>query len=331
MKNRFWMMILVVALGLALGACADGTIPANLPQDLEGLQSVELEVSGEGDSTSIDEIEVTGVVSMISAEAWTIAGQNFLLTPDTEIKGSLEVSDIAKVHAYLGESGEVFAREIEPAEDSDESESDGDDSSDDELTELEENGHEIEFVGTVESMGDTLWMIAGREVVVDPTTEVKGLIENGMLVKVHASFVEGEGLVAREIEPAQEDLLDEDDLDDDSDLKFVGYVEALDEASVVVDGTTFYFSDLTEFGDEISLGDFVEIYFFDQDGQNVVREIELDDMHDDFADMNDDSSFDADEDDDESDDDDYGDDYDDDDEHDDSDHDAEEHDEADDD
>ena len=328
MKNRFWMMTLIIALSLALGACADGTIPANLPKNLEGLESVEVEVSGEGSSASIDEIEVTGVVSMISADAWTIAGQNFLLTPDTEIKGSLEVADIAKVHAYLGESGEVFAREIEPAEDSDDSDSD-DDSFDDEMTELEENGHEIEFVGLVESMGDTMWMIAGREVIVKPTTEVKGTIEAGVLVKIHASFFEGEGLVAREIEPAQADDPDEDDLDDDSDLKFEGYVDAIDEATVVVDGTTFHFSDFTEFEDEISVGDFVEIYFFDQDGQNIVREIELEDMDEDFADLDDDSDFDDDEDDD--DDYDEDDEYDDDDDENDDDHDDEDQDEEDDD
>lgn len=328
MKNRFWMTTLIIALSLALGACADGTIPANLPENLEGLESIEVEVSGEGSSTSIDEIEVTGVVSMISADAWTIAGQSFLLTPDTEIKGSLEVADIAKVHAYLGESGEVFAREIEPAEDSDDSDSD-DDSFDDDLTELEENGHEIEFVGLVESMGDTMWMIAGREVIVNPATEIKGIFEDGTLVKVHASFFEGEGLVAREIEPAQDDDLDDDDLDDDSDLKFKGFVEAIDEETVVVDGTTFHFSDFTEFEDEISIGDFVEIYFFDQDGQNIVREIELEDMDEDSADLDDDSEFDDDEDDDDYDEDD--DDYDDDDENDDDDYDDENHDEEDDD
>jgi hypothetical protein len=301
-----------------------------LPENLEGLESLEVEVSGEGSSASIDEIEVTGVVSMISADAWTIAGQSFLLTPETEIKGSLEVADIAKVHAFLGDSGEVFAREIEPAEDSDDSDSDEDDASDDEMTELEENGHEIEFVGLVESMGDTMWMIAGREVIVNPSTEVKGPFENGTLVKVHAAFFEGEGLVAREIELAQADDLDDDDLDDDSDLKFEGYVEAIDEETVVVDGTTFHFSDFTEFKDDISIGDFVELYFFDQDGQNIVREIELEDVDEDSDDLDDDSDLDDDEDDD--DDYDEDDDYDDDDdENDDDDHDDEDHDEKEDD
>ncbi len=314
MKTRFWMIAMLIALAFTLSACAEGEIPANLPADLEGLESVEMEVTSEGTSVSIDEIEVTGVVSMISDSAWTIAGQDFFVTPQTEIKGALEVGDSAKVHAFLGEGGDVLAREIEPAEDQDDGESE-DDSYDDDLTELEQNGHEIEFVGTVESMSDPSWMIGGREVVVIAQTEVKGTIVDGMLVKVHASFVDGEGLVAREIEPAEEDDLDEDDMDNDDDLKIEGFVESIDEETVVVDGVTFYFAGFTEFEDEISVGDFVEIYFLDDDGQNVVREIELEDMDDDLDDLDDfDDDMDDEDDDDEDDenDDDDDDDYDDD-------------------
>lgn len=319
MKNRLLFISLIAATSLTLSACAEGTLPASLSENLEGIESIEIEVSGEGSSVAVDEIEVTGVVSMISDSAWAIGGQTFLITPQTEIEGSLEVGDLAKVHAFLGESGEVFAREIEPAEDDD---------PDDELTDLESNGNEIEFVGVVESIADPTWVIAGREVQVVAQTEVEGAIADGMLVKVHAVFIDGEGLVAREIEPVDAGDLDEDDFDDDRDLKFKGFVESIDDESVVIDGTTFYFADFTEFEDEISVGDYVEVYFFDQDGTNVVREIELEDIDDEFDDQDDL--------DDESDDDDLDDDFDDDDEDeededDDDDDDDDDHDDGDDD
>jgi hypothetical protein len=327
------MITLLIAASLMLGACADGTIPSNLPENLEGLESVEVELSGEGSSVSVDEIEVSGVVSMISDSSWTIAGQTFLLNSQTEIKGSLQAGDIVKVHAYLGDGGEVFAREIEPAEDEDDSDSEDDDSFDNELTELDENGNEIELVGTVESMSDSTWTVSNREIVITPETEIKAAIADGNLVKVHALFVDGEGLVAREIEPAKADDLDEDDMDDDGDLKYEGFVESINEESVVIDGTTFYFADFTEFEDEINIGDLVEIYFLDQDGTNVVREIELENIGDDGpVDMNDDDLDDVEDDDDQDDDDGFDhDDSDDDDDEEDDDHDDDDHDEEDDD
>ncbi|MDF1499068.1 MAG: DUF5666 domain-containing protein [Anaerolineales bacterium] len=318
MKNRLLFISLIAAASLTLSACAEGTLPAGLSENLEGIETIEIEVSGEGSSAAIDEIEVTGVVSMMSDSAWTIGGQTFLITPQTEIKGALEIGDLAKVHAFLSESGEVFAREIEPAEDND-PDSDEDGGLDDDLVDPESNGSEIEFVGVVESIADPTWVIAGREVKVVAQTEVNGVIADGMLVKVHAVFVEGEGLVAREIEPVDADDLDEDDLDDDRDLKFEGVVESIDEESVVIGGITFYFAEFTEFEDEISVGDSVEVYFLDQDGTNVVREIELEDMDDELDELDDL--------DDESDDDDLDDDFDDDNDDDDDD----DHDEGDDD
>jgi hypothetical protein len=285
MKNRIWVIGMILMASLFLGACADGTIPANLTENLDGLESVEVDVSSDGISASIDEVEVTGVVSVISDGAWTIAGQSFLLTSETEIKGALEVGDIAKVHAYLGDDGEVFAHEIEPDEDSDDPYPDDDEVSDDGLTELEERPQEIEFVGNVESTGDPTWLISGREFVVNSQTEFKGTITAGMPVKVHASFTDGEGLVAQEIEPTEATDLEENHSDDDNDLKVDGYVESITDEFVVIDGITFYFTDLSEFEDEISVGDYIEVYFRYQGGQNVVREIELGDFEDQNSDV----------------------------------------------
>lgn len=61
-------------------------------------------------------------------------------------------------------------------------------------------GSEMEFVGIVEQMGNTVWVIGGKSVVVTQATEIKGQIVIGSLVKVHANSSADGSLIAREIE-----------------------------------------------------------------------------------------------------------------------------------
>lgn len=210
MKNQMWMIPLFVVLTLGLGACADGTVPGDLSEHLQSLDTVELEISDDDDA--------------------------------------------------------VFPIEFDPADEDEEFEVEDNDSPEGESPNTGDDGLENEDVG-----------------------------------------------------------LDQDDdgegkLDDDGDLEMEGEVEDITDEYVVINGTTFYFTEDSEFADEISLGDYVEVYFFDQDGRMVVREIELedldgDDLNDDsqgISDLNDDDDFDDDSSNDD-DDDDHHDDHDDDD------------------
>jgi hypothetical protein len=64
-----------------------------------------------GDSAK--SIELTGVVSSLTAESWTIMGRVMAVTPQTEIKGTFAVGDTVKVHAMVNADGSLTALEIE--------------------------------------------------------------------------------------------------------------------------------------------------------------------------------------------------------------------------
>jgi hypothetical protein len=274
MKKRLLVIPLLVLTSLVMGACANGASPASNMQNREALASIDVEASAGNESVSMEDlIEITGVISMISDGTWTIAGQNFLLTPQTETEGVLKVGDLVKVHALIGMDGEVYAREITPVEAAV--------SSVDLPEGLQDNGQNIELVGVVDSMGETTWTISKHDIVVNSQTEVNGDFSAGTLVRVQASADESQGLVAQKIETAQGLVSDASDKTGADELKVAGYVESITDEFVIIDGTTFFFSDLTEIKDEISVGDYVEVYFFEQDGQKVALEIELEDLNDD--------------------------------------------------
>ncbi len=90
-------------------------------------------------------------------------------------------------------------------------------------------GQELEFTGTVESINGNTWIIDGRTVLVDLTTELKGFISAGQVVKVHASMAADGSLVASEIELADtagvedanaNEAMDEDANDNEADDAF---------------------------------------------------------------------------------------------------------------
>jgi hypothetical protein len=263
-----------------------------------------------------NEFEFVGRIDAMDSLEWTIADRLVVILPMTEIEGVLNLGDLVKVHAFLNSDGELAAREIEPSVE-------GDDSGDFAF-DLE---HEFEFVGTVETLGSNTWTVAGRTIIVLPETEIKGVIVEGDLVKVHALLNPVGELAAREIEPAVDIDLDNDELDDDDDLKLVGILEQIGEDIWIVDGVEFRVTSDTEIEDAPSVGDLVEVYFFSSsDSVPLAREIEAEDDSEDALadsdddDLDDDESDDLDDDDDDDDDHSDSDDDDDDDDDDDEDH-----------
>lgn len=61
-------------------------------------------------------------------------------------------------------------------------------------------GGELEFEGMIESMDGESWVIAGRMLSLTSGTEIKGFLEVGNFVKVHALVSDSGELIAREIE-----------------------------------------------------------------------------------------------------------------------------------
>lgn len=58
------------------------------------------------------QVEFYGKIQAISGVTWTISGQTVTVNPGAEIKGSLVVGDLVKVHAFRSADGALIAREI---------------------------------------------------------------------------------------------------------------------------------------------------------------------------------------------------------------------------
>jgi hypothetical protein len=127
---------------------------------------------GSDPSTEDDsELEFEGIVETIAPDNWTVAGQTFTITPETEIKGTILVGDLVKIEGLVGTDGTAIAREIK-------------------LAEVKNNSPEdesrVEFIGVVESIGLDSWTVGGQVFAITPQTEIKGTIIAGDTVKIEA-------------------------------------------------------------------------------------------------------------------------------------------------
>ncbi len=139
------------------------------------------------------EKEFTGTVSAINGNVFIVDGITVVVTG--EIKGTIAVGDLVKVHGIAQADGSVVAREIERA----------DKTRDPKST---QQAGEIEFTGTVSAINGNVFVVDGKTVTV--TGEIKGTIAVGDLVKVHGVTQADGSVVAREIEKAGSDDGDDD-------------------------------------------------------------------------------------------------------------------------
>lgn len=61
----------------------------------------------------LHETEISGQIVSINGNVWTVAGTSFVVTGETELKGSFAVGDTVKVHLQAASDGSFFAREID--------------------------------------------------------------------------------------------------------------------------------------------------------------------------------------------------------------------------
>ncbi len=283
--RRLKMGGLIVFSAVVLSACA-GNVSA---EDLQGL------------GFSPEEIEsiLSGAVEGLEDGKLIIDGNIVEISDETEFEGEIEIGDEVEIKFRTDDEGRMIAQSVEFS----------DDDSDDDA--------EVEFSGIVESLSSDVWVIGGQTVLVTLSTEIKGDISEGDSVKVHASPDDAGALVAREIEPAEGELDDEDsDLDDnegDDGSEVVGVVDSVENGVWTIDGKAYLTVPGSEIEDDLSVGDVVKVHFsIDDDGSLVVHEIEA--AQDDLDGGDDlDNDDDLDDDDDEYDDDEYDDDIDDDD------------------
>jgi hypothetical protein len=106
-KSRPLIPLLVLVL-LALSAV--GVASAQNFSDLAG--TIRSAVTGQ----SASETEITGTITSITPESWTVDGTEFSVLPQTEVKGAFVVGDVVKVHLFSAADGSLTAREIEYAQ-----------------------------------------------------------------------------------------------------------------------------------------------------------------------------------------------------------------------
>jgi hypothetical protein len=78
--------------------------------------AIEIKLDNPGPASG--EIQLTGTVESIAADQWIISGVIFTVTADTEIKGTIIVGDLVQVEGLTNPDGTFTAREIKPADES---------------------------------------------------------------------------------------------------------------------------------------------------------------------------------------------------------------------
>lgn len=185
-------------------------------------------------------IEFTGVVEVIGADSWTVGGRVVAVDAETEIDTGIDVGDEVKVEAVLQPDGTLLAHEIELRHES------------------------IKFVGMVQAILSDTWTIDGRTVHVDGRTKIKGDIDVGDYVRVHA-FEQSDGsLLAREIKLETKHV------------KFTGIVEAMEPMTWTISGKAVTIGPETQIEGDIQIGSRVKVDArLQADGTLLARKIKL--------------------------------------------------------
>ncbi len=136
------------------------------------------------DDTLPDEAEFVGTLTESSGDSMTIAGIVFDVS-SAEIGAGVEVGERVKVHAQFTVENTWQAREVKLVEGEDQSPKD-------------QPEDELALVGTLEAITDTSITVSGQVISIIGA-EIKDELLVGVLVKVHATLVDGEW-VAREVE-----------------------------------------------------------------------------------------------------------------------------------
>lgn len=100
MQKKLYAVMSLLMLGAYLLSACSGTIPQ--PAD-----SVEIP------NVQANEVVFTGVVEAITASQWTISGQPVSVDVSTTVDPNIQVGDIVKVEASVGQDGVVVAAKVE--------------------------------------------------------------------------------------------------------------------------------------------------------------------------------------------------------------------------
>ena len=257
-KQVVRVLSLMAVAAMALAACAPGAATLPAPAG-EGLMKTVEPVETAAPTTLEAELELTGTVESMSPTAWMMNGKVLAILPATEIKGTIQVGDLAKAHVFVQGDGTLAAREIEPAQSSD-------------AAELSLAGAEYDFTGAVEAIAIDQWTVAGKTFAVTAQTEIKGTFAIGDLVKVHLIIGADGSLVAREIEAPEAEL---EDAIEGAEVELVAVIDSMGPEAWVIGGQTVAITTATEIKGTFAVGDAVKVHLLvGAGGALTAREIE---------------------------------------------------------
>lgn len=195
-----------------------------LPDTARGEVERAIQVSHDASSFS-DEIEFTGMVEAINPDLWVVAGQTLTLIAASEIKGTIVVGDLVKVHALQDANGALVLREVKLATGDDLNENsngnangnanDNGNMNDNANGNANDNGDDDhEFTGIVEQISADFWVIGGQTLAITAGSEIHGNIQVGDFVKVETTLDASGNLVLSEVKLASGDDANANDDDD---------------------------------------------------------------------------------------------------------------------
>ncbi len=144
--------------------------------------AVEIEITPYVGDKNAPKVAFKGQVESISDGQWVVSGQTIVITPDTKVKGDVQVGDTVSVKAQVAPDGSLVAlavKEIAPVS--------------------QPPSRKVTFSGELEEKEDNDWIIAGREVQVNDRTKINGDVEVGDKVLVVAELQRDGTLVAKAI------------------------------------------------------------------------------------------------------------------------------------
>jgi hypothetical protein len=143
--------------------------------------------------TPTAEVEIVGTVSAVTAQTLTIGTQTFDIT-HAEIKVSVTVGKLVKIHATQSTVGQWIAREVELAQPA------AAQTPSPLTTEEPTPLGEFEITGQITALSDNSIVIAGHVIDIS-NAEIKDPLSINNRAKVHVSIVDGVW-IAREVESA---------------------------------------------------------------------------------------------------------------------------------
>lgn len=153
-------------------------------------------------------------------------------------------------------------------------------------SDLRGGSRETEVVGVVEAIAPDFWTIEGKVYQITPATEIKGVIQPGMRIKVHAYPGVNGALTAREIELADASIIPDnrstndagrtDDLRNAGEREIYGTVESITATAWKIDGQVYRVTASTEIKGLIQPGARVKVHLIQSaEGALIIREVEL--------------------------------------------------------